>query len=309
VKKVRFLLCVGTLMAAVGIIAPAAMAEATRTWVSGVGDDANPCSRTAPCKTFAGAISKTATNGEINVLDPGGFGGVTISKSLTIQGLPGASGVLVAGAGLNAIVVNAGASGRVVLRNLDVFGSGSANVGVRYLSGKSLVLDGMQISNFAGNGVGMPWAGTAGTDARLYVRHSEIDGNGGVGVAIAPTTAGTTARVSISDTVLDDNLTGLEALASPGAKRVSIRNCEVSGNSSSGIFAQEWMTNVTDCLIEGNGTGLLSAAGGQMRVSLSTITDNNVGVNPSGGQILSRSDNTLEDNVSNGAFSGTYGPH
>ena len=63
--------------------APAA-AQATRTWVSGTGDDANPCSRTAPCKTFAGAISKTAAGGEISVLDPGGFGAVTITKSISI---------------------------------------------------------------------------------------------------------------------------------------------------------------------------------------------------------------------------------
>src|SRR6266542_3218329 len=61
-----------------------ANAQATRTWVSGVGDDANPCSRTAPCKTFAGAISKTAAGGEISVLDPGGFGAVTITKSISI---------------------------------------------------------------------------------------------------------------------------------------------------------------------------------------------------------------------------------
>src|SRR5262249_45106508 len=60
-------------------------AQASRTWVSGVGDDANPCSRTAPCKTFAGAIAKTALNGEINCLDPGGFGAVTITKSITID--------------------------------------------------------------------------------------------------------------------------------------------------------------------------------------------------------------------------------
>src|SRR6185295_9394869 len=65
-------------------IAEPAQAQASRTWVSGVGDDANPCSRTAPCKTFAGAISKTALNGEINCLDPGGFGAVTITKSITI---------------------------------------------------------------------------------------------------------------------------------------------------------------------------------------------------------------------------------
>jgi hypothetical protein len=73
----------------------AAQAQATRTWVSGVGDDANPCSRTAPCKTFAGAISKTAAKGEINVIDPGGFGGVTITKSLTISAVGNTAGVLV----------------------------------------------------------------------------------------------------------------------------------------------------------------------------------------------------------------------
>src|SRR5215212_11724175 len=82
-----------------------ASAQATRTWVSGVGDDANPCSRTAPCKTFAGAISKTANGGEINCLDPGGFGGLTIGKSLTIKCHYTEGGALVAGT--NGIVINA----------------------------------------------------------------------------------------------------------------------------------------------------------------------------------------------------------
>jgi hypothetical protein len=68
------------------LYAAPAQAQATRTWVSGVGDDANPCSRTAPCKTFAGAISKTAPGGEIDALDPGGFGALTITKSITIDG-------------------------------------------------------------------------------------------------------------------------------------------------------------------------------------------------------------------------------
>src|SRR3954469_21062669 len=74
-----------------------AFAQATRTWVSGVGDDVNPCSRTAPCKTFAGAISKTANNGEISVLDPGGFGAVTITKSITLNGTGTLAGILAAG--------------------------------------------------------------------------------------------------------------------------------------------------------------------------------------------------------------------
>src|SRR5262245_19093526 len=121
-------LCSALLVLTVLVIGiPLAHAQATRTWVSGVGDDANPCSRTAPCKTFAGAISKTATGGEINVLDPGGFGGVTITKSVTIRSEVEA-GVLVSGT--NAIIVNAPAGSRVVLEGLDIEGLGTGLNGV-----------------------------------------------------------------------------------------------------------------------------------------------------------------------------------
>src|SRR3954463_4897145 len=111
-----------------------AHAQATRTWVSGVGDDANPCSRTAPCKTFAGAISKTATGGEINVLDPGGFGGVTITKAITISSEGFEAGVLVSGT--NAIIVNVpNATDVVVLRGLDIEGLGTGINGITILTG------------------------------------------------------------------------------------------------------------------------------------------------------------------------------
>src|ERR1700721_2640484 len=109
------------------LCAAPARAQATRTWVSGVGDDANPCSRTAPCKTFAGAISKTATGGEIDVLDPGGFGAVTITKSITIDGYAGLAGVLVSGT--NGVTISA--TGAVVtLRNLIFEGVGTGLSGV-----------------------------------------------------------------------------------------------------------------------------------------------------------------------------------
>src|SRR5919197_6626359 len=84
-----------------------AQAQASRTWVSGVGDDANPCSRTAPCKTFAGAISKTAAGGEIDALDPAGYGVVTLTKSITIDGGGGVvAGILASGT--QGVIVNAG---------------------------------------------------------------------------------------------------------------------------------------------------------------------------------------------------------
>src|SRR5947209_20083296 len=114
-------LCCG--LVAMMLAAAPANAQATRTWVSGVGDDANPCSRTAPCKTFAGAISKTAPAGEINVLDPGGFGAVTITKSITIRSDHIEAGVLVSGT--NGIVISAGPNDRIVLEGLDIEGLGT----------------------------------------------------------------------------------------------------------------------------------------------------------------------------------------
>src|SRR3954447_19627972 len=124
-KTSRRIFKAGPALALVALALPAsAMGQATRTWVSGVGDDANPCSRTAPCKTFAGAISKTANGGEINCLDPGGFGGVTIGKSLTIKCHYTEGGTLVSGT--NGIVINATATDKITLRGIDLNGAGGA---------------------------------------------------------------------------------------------------------------------------------------------------------------------------------------
>src|SRR5207302_10415168 len=131
-KIIRFF----SLAALVAGFSTLAHAQATRTWVSGVGDDANPCSRTAPCKTFAGAISKTAPSGEINVLDPGGFGAVTITKSITIRSDHIEAGVLVSGT--NGIVVAAQPSDTVVLEGLDIEGLGTGLDGVSFSSGAKL---------------------------------------------------------------------------------------------------------------------------------------------------------------------------
>src|SRR5438445_2616656 len=104
-----------------------AQAQATRTWVSGVGDDANPCSRTAPCKTFAGAISKTAAGGEINAIDPGGFGALTITKAITID-VTGTFGSILVSSG-NGIVISAAATDTVRLRGLDINAVGTRTNG------------------------------------------------------------------------------------------------------------------------------------------------------------------------------------
>src|SRR5215470_12525554 len=148
-----------TLTAAfVAFTASLAHAQATRTWVSGVGDDANPCSRTAPCKTFAGAISKTAVGGEIDALDPGGFGALTITKALTIDGGGGqVASVLVAGT--NGIVVQAQPGDTVILRNLRINGipgggNGGFN-GIVFLTGAFLSIENCDIFGFTQNAINL----------------------------------------------------------------------------------------------------------------------------------------------------------
>src|SRR5687768_2372687 len=126
--KIRFTLKVLTLATFVLAFAAVAQAQATRTWVSGVGDDVNPCSRTAPCKTYAGAISKTATGGEISVLDPGGYGTLTITKAITVDGGSGAGWGSTLFSSVNGFVINITTNlvtDKVILRNLSINGAGT----------------------------------------------------------------------------------------------------------------------------------------------------------------------------------------
>src|ERR1044072_9889478 len=134
-KTTRLALNVMAVFAVCLLCSTLANAQATRTWVSGVGDDANPCSRTAPCKTFAGAISKTAAGGEINCLDPAGFGAVTITKSISIDCHHTMGGILAASA--NGIIINALSTDEIIIRGLDINGAGGAGGldGIRFLAG------------------------------------------------------------------------------------------------------------------------------------------------------------------------------
>lgn len=182
------------------LIAPVtAQAQATRTWVSGVGDDANPCSRTAPCKTFAGAISKTAAGGEINTLDPGGFGAVTITKSITIRSDSIEAGVLVSGT--NAIIVNAGATDTVILEGLDIEGLGTGLDGVRVLAGLFVYVNRCAIRRFSGRGVNMT---SSTANARVFITNSQILRNN-IGVNVQGSGVGNIA--SIVNTLIDGNTT------------------------------------------------------------------------------------------------------
>ncbi len=169
------------------VIPSSAFGQATRTWVSGTGSDANPCARSSPCQTFAGAISKTAAGGEINVLDPGAYGAVTITKSITIDAGHKHAGVL-GFAGVNGIIVNAASTDKVKLKNLDINGAGtgpqSALVGVKVISAKAVNIKNSEIYRWKSGINVVPTSPVT----RVRVAHNNIHDNG-VGVIVAPGSA------------------------------------------------------------------------------------------------------------------------
>jgi hypothetical protein len=278
-----------TLAFAVALVAAsAAEAQATRTWVSGVGDDANPCSRTAPCKTFAGAISKTATGGEINVLDPGGFGGVTITKSITISSESFEAGVLVSGT--NAIVVNAPTTAFVVLRGLDFEGLGTGLNGIRFLAGKSLHVENCTINRFTQFGIDFN-PSTAG--ASMVVKDTIIRNNLGVaggGIRVRPSVLGVTPVAQLDNVTLDRNRIGLLVENTANATLVSsvVSNSTVQGINVNAVTAgQIPLATLSASTIANNVLGVRVANSAQVRMTALTVTLNGTAVDSSGGGIVS----------------------
>ena len=216
-----------------------AHAQATRTWVSGVGDDANPCSRTAPCKTFAGAISKTAPGGEIDCLDPGGFGAVTITKAISIMcSSVSNGGVLVSGT--NGIVVAAGPTDKVVLNGLDFEGLGTGTNGVNFISGLEVFIYDCWIHDFVTNGVNVA-SNTSG--ARAVITNSRILFNGTNGTA---NTGGVNVQgngVNNVGTILNSVLEGNQNYA-----------LQVTGSGNTGVIANSFFAS----------TGLSSVSSGNI---------------------------------------------
>ena len=205
-----------------------ANAQATRTWVSGTGSDSNPCSNTAPCKTFAGAISKTAAKGEINVLDAGGFGAVTITKPIAIISESVEGGVLVSGT--NAIVINLTAplpTDTVYLRGLNIDGVGTGLAGVKIVSAGAVHINNSLIRGFKGSG--------------------------GVGISVVPSAVD--VNVLVSDTRLTDNITGVLVQPSGGhLANVTLDHVTMDNHSANAIEsftagAQVFMNN---CVATGN---------------------------------------------------------
>jgi hypothetical protein len=292
---------------AVGLFLPVlasapANAQATRTWVSGVGDDANPCSRTAPCKTFAGAISKTAAAGEINCLDPGGFGAVTVTKSMTISCEAGTAGVVVSGT--NAIIFAGGANDYLFLKGLDIEGFGTGLNGILFNTGAFLHVEDCVIRRFTGSGIQI----LANSNASFEITRTTVFSNGngasGAGIRIAPT-AGTTKGV-IDKVTADRNTFGIAADATNGSVALSIQNSISTGSTLAGIIGVA-STGSAKIMVMGteasnNTTGIQNAGGTTtIRVGQSSITGNTTGVS---GAVSSYVTNQLDGNGVDGAMTG-----
>jgi hypothetical protein len=216
-----------------GLGSSIAFAQATRTWVSGVGDDANPCSRTAPCKTFAGAISKTATGGEISVLDPGGYGAVTITKPITISGVGTQASILASatqGVIVNiTMVLTPPQTNTVILRNIQINGAGQNGLlgtnGIHVFGATTVILDHVNVWGFGTNGV----------------------------------LAEGTSKVSISDGVFSNNATAIHSL---GTSTITVENSQINGNNTAVVADLGSQVRLSNNGVYDNKTGFNCGTGG-----------------------------------------------
>jgi hypothetical protein len=280
-KKISLSFAIAAASLAFVLPAAPAHAQASRTWVSGVGDDANPCSRTAPCKTFAGAISKTALNGEINCLDPGGFGAVTITKSITIDCHEVFASILFSGTnGINipfSSFAAADARKTVRLRNINFNGVDTGLIGIRItgaVAGTNVIIEDCLIDGmFAGSAHGISDERTAAGE--LYIANTTIRNAGGNGILVSPGGAAAVAGQRIDASF--DNVRVLNASVAgifvSNSGRVMINRSMISGNSQVGVAL----------------AGALAAM--EVNISNTTISNNGLGVGNLGGTITIRLSN------------------
>jgi hypothetical protein len=278
-NKFRFtikVLAIATLMFAFASIA---QAQASRTWVSGVGDDANPCSRTAPCKTWAGAISKTAACGEINALDPGGFGAVTITKSITLDGTGTFASILASL--VNGIVINAGANDVITIRGISIDGFCNGINGINILSAKTVNVEDVVIFRFnTGNGI----TANDTNGVNLNVRNSVIRDNTLDG--INTTSASGFVNLTLDNVRLSGNGNGLHARS---GTKATARSCVFSNNTTNGIFGDAQGAGLVNVFVwdshisVNGGAGVKSGNAGNPGVSGVTLNQNQIDRNTGNG--------------------------
>jgi hypothetical protein len=250
-----------------------AHAQAFRTFVSGTGDDANPCSRTAPCKTFAGAISKTQVNGEINCLDPGGFGALTITKSITVDCREVFGSILNAGTnGINVAFDSFGGADvrkTVRLRNININGVDTGIIGIR-ITGGAVITAGVVIiedclidGDFAGSARGISEERIGGGE--LYVSNTTVRNTGQIGILLAPGGGGVAGqRIDAAfDNVRAQNSTFGIVIGNNG--RAMINRSVFTGHTQAGILVGGGLApieaNISNTVSSNNGIGVQNSGG------------------------------------------------
>jgi hypothetical protein len=305
------------------VVPSSAFGQATRTWVSGVGDDVNPCSRTAPCKTFAGAISKTAAGGIIMAMDDGGFGTLTITKPITVDGGHHSAGMLASG-GINGVNININPAtqpanfvnnGRVVLRNLKIEGNTSIPSaggftlglnGVRITNGRNLKIVNSDIGFFSRSAVSIE--PDASQSTKVVIVDSNLHDNGGSGVNVAPKNAAI-AKVTLRRNDIDDNACGVSALTFGMDSGFNFNGDCAAASSASGVLGTATISAYDNGISDNSASGILSRGSqATVRIANNNITRNVVGLRAfDGGSILSFGGNLLADNNTNGAPTGSAG--
>lgn len=279
------------------LVRASAQATSNRVFISISGNDANDCSNPlTPCLDFAGALSQVNAGGEIIAEATGPYGPLNITKSVTISGPPG----LVVYSG-HQVTVNAPFA-TVVLRGLTIDGTGAGENGINVVAVGALHVENCVITGFSASGPAPSGHGLYfGSSGHLFVKDTIIRGNNQSGIWINP--SGGLAFVSIDHCRLEANSN--YGLVSEHIAETTIRDSVVSGNALVGLQAAGDL-NIENCLVTNNGTGIASV--GVIRVSNSTVTENTTGLSYGigVGQLLSRSNNTVEGNGTDGTFSGTY---
>ncbi|HEY8226169.1 MAG TPA: hypothetical protein VIG25_12885 [Pyrinomonadaceae bacterium] len=277
-----------------------ASAQANRTWVSGLGDDVNPCSRTSPCKTFAGAIFKTTVGGEINVRDTGGFGMVTITKSITIDAPRSSASILAVGS--FGILINitavADSAKTVRLRGLSINGLGSATDGIRIIAANQVFIEDLLVDGVSRHGITVGASGAYVSVARSTIRNAAK-----VGINMEP--GGTTSAVLAMEST---NVSTCEAGLFARGAIATVRDSALLHNVT-GVDAQDSDVALVDCLVAHGQRGLVARTNSAIRITLTTVTRNQTGLAVvSGGKIISFKNNIVHGNGTDGAPTSTAPP-
>lgn len=308
-SNVRFTLNILAVAIFTLTVASMAQAQATRTWVSGVGDDVNPCSRTAPCKTYAGAISKTAKDGEISTLDPGGFGSVTITKSITINGGGGGQGYgsILGALVTQAILINitdaADVRKSVKLDWLNINGASTGTSGIRMIAGNTLHVENTLIDGFVSHGINVDM-NTANAGVVLSVHNTSIRNCAGSGIR-TNTVAGGQIKTAISNVHITKCGTGIDQV---NGTIGSIHDCMIS-SCTTGIQTAEpsagSVANIDSTTLSNNSGVAINVVGGsRARIARCIIYQNGTSLAPAS-NVDSGGNNNIVGNTTNTAPAGT----